>query len=100
MVKREDRGGMDKLCLSMSMRSHMNKEGLFNRKENLFRHQTKSPNILLPRLGLSRRNGNNKLTRLSQFAPKNSHFYASIVLEPLILLEWISKMGCSADLPY
>ncbi|MDQ1271548.1 MAG: hypothetical protein QG591_178 [Planctomycetota bacterium] len=67
MVKREDRGDMDKLCLSMSMRSHMNKEELFNRKENLFRHQTKSPNILLPILGLSCRNYNDKLNDYSIF---------------------------------
>ena len=41
-----------------------------------------------------------QLARLSQFAPKNSHFQASIALKPLILQEWIFKMRCGADLPY
>jgi hypothetical protein len=42
-------------------------EGLFNRRENLFRHQTKSPNILLPILGLSCRNYNDTLNDYSIF---------------------------------
>jgi len=35
--------------------------------ENLFKQQTKSPNILLPILGLSRRNYNDKLSDYSIF---------------------------------